>query len=61
MTSTDARLGDQLFSALQRVLPTRALSMLMYRLTRIDNIDGHITCQQLTDDFCFLAIVLITA
>lgn len=35
--SSDAGLGDQLFAALQRCLPTRALSALMYRLAEIDN------------------------
>ncbi len=34
-SATDARPGDQLFAVLQRVLPTRFLSWLMFKLTRI--------------------------
>ncbi|MDH4457062.1 MAG: archaetidylserine decarboxylase [Nevskia sp.] len=34
--TSDASLGDQLFAAVQRCLPTRALSALMYRIAEID-------------------------
>ncbi|WP_293369945.1 archaetidylserine decarboxylase [Nevskia sp.] len=36
-TTSDASLGDQLFAAVQRCLPTRALSALMYRIAEIDS------------------------
>ncbi len=35
--TTDASLGDTLFAAVQRCLPTRALSALMYRIAEVDN------------------------
>ena len=37
VTATDASFGDQLFAAVQRCLPTRALSALMYRIAEIDH------------------------
>jgi phosphatidylserine decarboxylase len=37
MAATDASTGDLLFSALQRVLPTRFLSWLIFKITRIRN------------------------
>lgn len=36
-STSDASFGDQLFAAVQRCLPTRALSALMYKIAEIDH------------------------